>query len=327
MKLVLQTAVYAPSVGGIETVARLLAEEFAAAGHEPVVLTDTPGPASQGVIPVMRQASLPARLATLRAADAVLMFGMSLRFVPLPVVLRRPIVVSHHTWYDAGAAAPLKRIATRLTRNVAASEAIAKVLGAPATVIPNPYDDRLFFRRREVERSRDLAFVGRLVPDKGLLLLIETLAELARDGMRPTLTIVGSGPEEARARAAAAAAGIERQVEWTGPQKGEDLALCLNRHRVLVVPSLWNEPFGVIALEGAACGCTVVGSSGGGLPEAIGPCGQTFANGNAAALAEALRSVLGGVGAEPGAVEAHLHRHLRREVAQRYLQQLSDVAR
>ena len=66
----------------------------------------------------------------------------------------------------------------------------------------------------------------------------------------------------------------------------------LQEHKILVIPSRYDEPFGVVALEGIACGCVAVGSVGGGLPEAIGPCGLTFPNGDAAALAQALEQLL-----------------------------------
>ncbi len=56
--------------------------------------------------------------------------------------------------------------------------------------------------------------------------------------------------------------------------------------------SRFDEPFGIVALEGIACGCVVVGSEGGGLPEAIGPCGRTFKNGDAQDLARVLAELL-----------------------------------
>ena len=62
-----------------------------------------------------------------------------------------------------------------------------------------------------------------------------------------------------------AALGLERQVEFTGVLQGETLVRTLNAHRIMVVPSRTPEPFGVVALEGIACGCVVVGSEGGGL--------------------------------------------------------------
>jgi len=96
----------------------------------------------------------------------------------------------------------------------------------------------------------------------------------------------------------------------------------LNEARILVVPSLWNEPFGIVALEGIACGLAVVGSAGGGLPEAIGPCGLTFPNGDAAALAARLAELLrrpGRIGELLAAAPAHLARHNPTAAARAYL--------
>jgi glycogen(starch) synthase len=60
----------------------------------------------------------------------------------------------------------------------------------------------------------------------------------------------------------------------------------------MVVPTRIKEGFGVVALEGIACGCVVVDSMPGGFPEAIGRCGTTFPNGDASALAEVLQEPL-----------------------------------
>ncbi len=329
MKIVLQSRAYWPNLGGIETVARLLAEDFAALGHSIVVLTDTP--AAQEVSPgvgVLRQVSLARRVAALRESDVVLMFGLGLRFLPLPLALRRPTVVSHHGVYaDWRPATVLKRCVPRFTRNIAATGAVARSFAGSATVIPNPYDDTLFRRRPEIERNRDLVFVGRLVSDKGLDVLIGALTLLAQGGSRPSLTVIGAGPEEAACRQAAAAGGIDRQIAWAGSLHGEALATELNKHRVLVAPSVVKEGFGVVALEGLASGCVIVGSSGGGLPEAIGPGGRTFANGDVGALAEALRATLQGAAPSAAAVAEHLGRHTRRAVAQHYLEVLRSAAR
>ena len=105
--------------------------------------------------------------------------------------------------------------------------------------------------------------------------------------------------------------------------RGAELAALLNRHQVLVVPSRWAEPFGIVALEGLACGCFVIGSEGGGLKEAIGPGGITFVNGDASALAGALQKALvNRLPVDRPAVAAHLARHRPSAVAAGYLQEL-----
>jgi glycosyltransferase involved in cell wall biosynthesis len=66
----------------------------------------------------------------------------------------------------------------------------------------------------------------------------------------------------------------------------------LARHNIMAVPSIDVEAFGLVALEGIAAGCAIAASSVGGLPEAVGPCGVLFPNGDAHALAAVLRELL-----------------------------------
>jgi glycosyltransferase involved in cell wall biosynthesis len=104
---------------------------------------------------------------------------------------------------------------------------------------------------------------------------------------------------------------------------GEDLVSILNRHRVIAIPSRWREPFGMVALEGLACGCVPIGSDGGGLPDAIGGAGLTFPRVSIEGLVDGLRRLF----LEPNLLddlgnraEAHLARHRRDVVCARYLE-------
>jgi glycogen synthase len=159
-------------------------------------------------------------------------------------------------------------------------------------VIGNPYDDNVFRLLPNVVRDRTIAFLGRLVSDKGADLLLQAMKLLQSEGLMPDLTIIGAGPEEQNLRNLAHEVGLDRQVTFAGEKSDAPLAELLNRHRILVVPSRWAEPFGVVALEGIACGCVIVGSKNGGLKEAIGPCGVLFENGNAHDLADRLKHLL-----------------------------------
>ena len=103
----------------------------------------------------------------------------------------------------------------------------------------------------------------------------------------------------------------------------------LRQHNIMVVPSIWEESFGVVALEGAACGCVVLGSDGGGLPEAIGPCGTTFRRGDVSDLGSKLAYLL----RHPAewdryraAAPAHLELHRPERVARRYLEVFEHAA-
>jgi glycogen synthase len=327
MRILLCSHLYAPSVGGIETMSRLLAAAWAARGHEARVVTTTPAGTEDAEEPgwaVLRNPSASALAGAVRWCDVCFHNNISLgRAWPL-VFVRRPWVVAHQTWLTrpdgrVGWRESVKRQVLRAASSVAISRAVAEALPVGAEVIPNAYDDAVFFPGADAAPRGDLIFAGRLVSDKGVDLLLTALARLAARGTRPGLTVVGDGPERGRLERMTRETGLEAQVRFAGVKRGAELAAEYRAHRILVVPSRWAEPFGIVALEGAACGCRVVGSSAGGLPEAIGPCGRTFANGDADALARALATELAGAADDAGARRAHLARHGGGAVAEAYL--------
>jgi glycosyltransferase involved in cell wall biosynthesis len=264
----------------------------------------------------------------MRWADVVEHANVSLRGAWPLLLVRRPWVVSHHSWYcrSDGRVAwqdRLKRWSLRFAdASIAVSAAIAADVGRPSEVIPNAYRDSLFRILPHADRSRDLVFVGRLVSDKGADLLLQALARLAAAGRPRELTVIGTGPESDPLARLAHRLGLTDRVHFLGPRTGYELVEQLNRHRVLVVPSRYAEPFGIVALEGIACGCAVIGTEGGGLPDAIGPCGVVVPNGDAAALADAIDALLSDparLAALRAAAAGHLSEHRVQRVGERYL--------
>lgn len=336
MKVLIGSPAYAPSLGGLERIAEQIAEGLAASGDEVAVVTETPAPESwRDRLKVFRRPSRRTEAEIVRWSDVVLHFNVSLRHLAPVLRARRPWVVSHQGRYGGpGARARILGLAKRQAlrwsaASVAASRWIAESLPVETEVIPNAYRDDLFRVLPGVTRDEDLLFVGRLVSDKGADLLVAALARSDAAGTRLRLTVVGEGPERDRLRAQAASLGLSERVAIVGPRSGEDLVRTMNQHRVLVVPSLWPEPFGIVALEGLACGCRVVVSDGGGLPEAIGDCGRTFQTGDAADLARVLGEELSGQtdATLPLLVERHLANRRGAAIAARYRAVLSRVAR
>ena len=332
MRVLLYSPAFAPQVGGLESFVAQLAAGLAGLGHEVAVATTTPG-ADAFPFRVVRRPSPLSLLRWVRWCDVFFHANVSLRGAWPLLLVRRPWVTSHHSWYcrtDGRIAWQdrLKRRAVRHSTSIAASRALADDLGGGTSVIPNPYDERLFREIPGVERTRELAFLGRLVSDKGVDILLDALALLARDGIAPRLSVIGDGPERPRLAAQARRLGLAGSVGLLGTRTGEELARLLNEHRILVVPSRYREPFGLVAIEAIACGCVVVGSSGGGLPEAIGPCGRTFPNGDATALARVLAGLLADPAAvaelRPGAA-GHLAPHRAAAVAAAYERALAGA--
>ena len=132
-------------------------------------------------------------------------------------------------------------------------------------------------------RKIDLLFAGQLIRGKGVQLL---LAAMARMKTPRTLDIVGTGNMEPKLRALAAQLGIAGRVRFNGfqsnPQDWMRAAKCV------VVPSFWQEPYGLVAAEAVALGRPVVAFAIGGLPEACGGKATLVPPGDIDALAKAL---------------------------------------
>jgi glycogen synthase len=308
MKILFSSFLFEPSVGGLETVSKILVEKFAAVGNEVHVITQTPG----GEVPganyrITRRPSISELRKLLGWCDLFFQNNISLRSLVPALLLGKKVLVVHQTWLvDTRGRLTwnnrLKRALLPRVSNVAISDAIAGQISGHSFVIGNPYDEATFRLRPNVIRDKSLIYVGRLVSDKGVDLLLRALKLLQDENLFPDLTIVGSGPEQEKLQEMTRELALDRsatgrirrgeQVTFAGQEQGMELAELLNQHQILVVPSRWAEPFGVVALEGIACGCVVVGSEQGGLKEAIGPCGLTFQNGDVAALAAQLKRLL-----------------------------------
>lgn len=336
MKILFYSPAFLPMVGGLEINIATLAEQITLAGHEVVVVTTTPG--SEEVVDhpyrVVRCPSPAELLHWTRWCEVFFQANVSLRGLWPLLLVRRPWVVSHHSWYcrPDGRIVWRDRLKRYLLRYAAASlavsQAMAQDLGGSTVTIQNPYRDKLFRVLPGVRRTGDLLFLGRLVSDKGVDVLLSALSILAREGFDPRLTIVGEGPEAPRLQAHAEALDLTDRIEFLGKRQGPELVEILNRHRLMIVPSRYNEPFGIVALEGIACGCVVVGSKGGGLTEAIGLCGRTFDNGDAQDLASVLAELLQhpeGDGAYLQHAEEHLARHRSGTVAVAHLRVFAEV--
>lgn len=333
MKILIYSPLFYPSIGGLETIISTLAHEFIYQGHEVKLISQTPATDSkQFPFEVIRQPSKKQLLQLTHWCEIYFQGCVSLKGIWPLIFIPRPLIITHQTWYCRTDGSEswqdyLKKFITRFATNISVSHAIAQALPTQSTVIPNSYRENIFYEIPGVTRNQELVFLGRLVSDKGANLLLEALAQLKSKGLTPQLTIIGTGPEESKLIQQTKDLEISDQVTFAGVKLEHELAKLLNTHQIMVVPSLWDEPFGIVALEGIACGCVIVGSEGGGLKDAIGPCGVTFANGNVEQLTKALFSLLTNPEQLTNYKEkakSHLARHSSKAVAKAYLDVLRD---
>jgi glycosyltransferase involved in cell wall biosynthesis len=107
-----------------------------------------------------------------------------------------------------------------------------------------------------------ILFVGRVTEAKGLSTLIRSAATVDAD-----LEVVGDGWWMPAARRLARRLGITKRVNFAGWLHGEDLRDAYRRARIMVVPSHWPEPVGMVGLEAMAAARPVIATATGGIPE------------------------------------------------------------
>jgi glycosyltransferase involved in cell wall biosynthesis len=174
----------------------------------------------------------------------------------------------------------------RVRRWIAISNYVARVHarhGIQAEVIPHFVEAA---NMSGAERSGVL-FAGRLSGDKG----VRHLPDLARAVHPERVTLLGDGP--LRGWLEREARGLDGRLVVKGRVGHEDVLAEMARSRLLVVPSLWPEPAGLVALEAMAAGTPVVAYSGGGIGEyVLGAGGGRIVAANASALASEVTRLL-----------------------------------
>jgi len=142
-----------------------------------------------------------------------------------------------------------------------------------------------------------IGFVGRLVPEKGLDVLLRACVRLYGTW---TLTVAGTGPAQEELEALAERLGVASRITWLGAIPRRDLATLWPRIDCLVAPSRtsarWVETYPIQVLEAMGHGVTVVTSDSGALPESVGGAGLVFREAHADGLTEALSRLIADAG-------------------------------
>jgi len=148
--------------------------------------------------------------------------------------------------------------------------------------------------RRPSQSHIVIGYIGRLVPEKGIDMLLEAVTQLQGPW---ELRILGSGPERDRLEKMAQWLGILPRVSFDLPIPSTQLPYYYSGLDVLVLPSRtrpnWKEQFGRVLIEAMACRVAVVGARCGAIPDVIGEAGLTFAEGDPADLRTQLQRLLG----------------------------------
>ncbi len=125
------------------------------------------------------------------------------------------------------------------------------------------------------------AYVGRLVAEKGVPVLLKACSLLGKRGMSFRLKIVGDGTERRRLEALASSLGLGAQVEFLGSTAVENIPDLLRDAVAVVMPSIWEDVAPLVAYEQLMHGHLVIASDLGGLGEIVDDVGLKFPPGDA----------------------------------------------
>jgi len=145
---------------------------------------------------------------------------------------------------------------------------------------------------RAGDHPLEIGYVGRLVSEKGLPLLLAASRKLADAGFRFRLTFVGDGPDRTKLEELARRLGLGAWTKFLGDLSGAALEKAVQPLQVVVMPSLWEETAGLAAIEQMMRGGVVVAADTGGLGEVVDGAGLKFAVGDSDALYSSLKRVL-----------------------------------
>ena len=223
-----------------------------------------------------------------------------------------PVAVTAHNRF--GGSPQLLGILKYLSRGLdlhicAVSEAVRRSLegvGASMRVIPNGWPPLSAPGSRGGNPCR-LLYVGRLVPEKGLDVLVAALDTLT--SMPWTLQVVGEGPMQSRVQGAVQRGGWAERVSFAGWT--DDVRPFYQDADLLVLPSR-TEGAGLVISEAMSCGVPVLASGVGGIPEVLdhGRTGWLVSPGDSRALAEGLATLI-----KDGALREVLGARARQEAA------------
>lgn len=196
------------------------------------------------------------------------------------------------------------RVAPQIPRVVTVSTNsktdIAAQMGVPLdhmTVVPIGVDELMFRPLPHIARvpGRLMTTASADVPLKGLSFLLEALAKARVERPDAHLVVIGRLKEGSAVPALIESLGLEGAIEFVTGVTDERIVELYAEAEAAVVPSLY-EGFSLPAVEAMACGVPVIATTGGALPEVVGPDGdsaRTVAPGDPSALAAMIVEVLG----------------------------------
>lgn len=293
MKIGLVSPYVYPLPGGVTEHVRYLYENLRLRGHDVRIITSSHGlqrssegdiirvgkgfsvPTNGSVGTVTLSPRYPSQVRDMLARERFDLLHFHEPFVPFLslVLLRESTSVNVATFHAYAGFSPsyefgsrvlgpyADRLHGRIAVSAAARHFIDRFFPGDYKVIPNGVDVNRYRRAVPLARwqdgTRNLLFVGRHEPRKGLIELLKAFRILRKTGCECRLLVVGSGPQEREARRYVATRRL-KGVEFLGRVSDEEKAQLFRTADIYVSPATGGESFGIVLLEAMAAGAAIV---------------------------------------------------------------------
>jgi glycosyltransferase involved in cell wall biosynthesis len=189
---------------------------------------------------------------------------------------------------------PRRWLAKRVTANVAVSDHNGRRIALPRTqtIYHGIMDTTSSDVASKAGEPLVFAYVGRLVPEKGVDVLLRGAGVAWNNRCEFQLKIIGDGPERGRLERLADELQLSSRVAFLGYCDGSSLEKATQDVSVIVIPSLCEEACPMTAIEQMMRGKLVIASEIGGLGEVVGWAGLKFPPGDSVALSECIRKAI-----------------------------------
>lgn len=266
--------------GGIERIVDMLVRGLVERGHEvtlfahpesqvPCRLEPYPGRRSQSTGDLLRNMWLVSSRVRQRGYDVVHSFGRLAYLLPI-LPLRIPKLMSYQRSITPRSVVWGERLARGTLHFSGLSRHIIKAYAGRENwhVVYNGVPAASYRFREEVGADAPLMFLGRVVEIKGAHLAIQVAQRSGR-----ALVIAGNVPDAPKhqqyfeERIAPYVDG--KRIQYVGPVTDMLKNELLGQAAALLMPVLWEEPFGIVMAEALACGTPVIGLNRGAIPEVV----------------------------------------------------------
>jgi glycosyltransferase involved in cell wall biosynthesis len=291
---------------------------------------DQEGKAGPFPFEVARQPTLGRLEQLVQKADVIHLNTFNAKLVGLAMLLRRPLVWQHIDYdtltprgicyaYGKPCVFSPARCYTCLRRDYSAGGAIRAIASLMAKRAAVPFvsahivNSQYAQKQMHLPRARYVAFgidtqrlvppaqkpggdlrvlfFARHIPAKGCDVLVRALGHLKERNVGFRAKIAGDGPHRTFSQTLAKEVGLGDETAFLGFQSEEQLLKELQEADVVVIPTLQDEIGQLVASEAMSCGCAVVASDIGAIPELLDGVGVLFPPGDDAALARELESL------------------------------------